>query len=142
MVDRAALNKNAKYQGNVCEAIALAKFIRKGWKVSIPYGDNCRYDFIVDKLDGVLYRVQVKSACRPPVNNGEVLSIPLETKNKNGTVQYTADQVDVFVAVDSVTDEIYWIPIENIRGQRAFKLRLSGGKYNTQNVNWAKDYMT
>ncbi len=138
--ERMLINSNAKRVGNICEIVATLKFLKKGWNVSVPYGDNCRYDLIVDKKDGTLYRAQVKSACRPKEKNNEVISIPLETKNKSGYIRYDSNDVDVFIAVDLITENIYWIPFSDTNNQRVFKLRLSGGKYNTNGVNWAKDY--
>jgi hypothetical protein len=34
--------------------------MKRGWKVSLPFGDDCRYDVVVDTPKG-LCRVQVKS---------------------------------------------------------------------------------
>ena len=50
---------NSKDKGNIGEAIMLAEFIKRGIQVSIPFGDNARYDLIID-LNGKLYKVQVK----------------------------------------------------------------------------------
>ena len=53
-----------KRRGEVVEAEFLAKAARLGFRVSKPWGDSERYDFIVEAEIG-LWRVQVKSTtCR------------------------------------------------------------------------------
>lgn len=39
---------NSKNKGNIGEAIILAEFIKYGIQVSLPFGDNARYDMIAD----------------------------------------------------------------------------------------------
>ena len=140
-MDRKELNTQAKHVGNICELIALSKMVKLGWSVSLPFGDNCRYDVVIDKKDGKLIRGQIKSACRPKEKNGEVISIPLETRNKEGYIRYTEQEVDAFIAVDLIDDSVYYIPYEAVNGQRVCKLRLVGGKYNTHETKWAKDFL-
>jgi hypothetical protein len=56
-----------KHQGEVTELAFMHKAAALGFVVTKPWGDNTRYDFIVDS-DGHLTRVQVRSvslACRP-----------------------------------------------------------------------------
>lgn len=39
---------NTKDKGNIGEAVILAEFMKKGIPVSIPFGDNARYDLIAE----------------------------------------------------------------------------------------------
>ena len=39
----------------------MAAFMANGYTISIPYGDNAKYDFIAD-VDGKLLKIQVKTA--------------------------------------------------------------------------------
>ena len=67
--------------GITTELIVAQKFIEKGYIVSIPYGNNSRYDMIVD-TDKNCYRIQVKHAS---INtNGSY------TVNTSNTVSTTA----------------------------------------------------
>lgn len=50
-----------KQIGNLTELQCLTAFVSLGYNVSIPYGDNAKYDFIAD-IQGQLIRVQVKTA--------------------------------------------------------------------------------
>lgn len=53
-------NKN-KAKGETAEAAFLCKAIRMNLGVSSPWGDNKKYDFIIEGYTGKLYKVQVKS---------------------------------------------------------------------------------
>ena len=46
--------------GDLSEVMVIAALCRNGYVVSLPLGENHRYDLIADK-DGVLSRVQVKT---------------------------------------------------------------------------------
>ena len=39
---------NSKDKGNIGEAIAIAEFTKRNIQVSIPFGDNARYDLVAD----------------------------------------------------------------------------------------------
>lgn len=51
----------SKQKGNLTELQCLTAFVECGYSVSIPYGDNSKYDFIAD-IDGRLLKIQVKTA--------------------------------------------------------------------------------
>ena len=39
---------NTKAAGDITEAIVLAEFLRAGFSVCVPFGDNRRYDLVVE----------------------------------------------------------------------------------------------
>ena len=47
---------NTKTKGNIGEAIILAEFVKRGIQVSIPFGDNARYDLIAE-FNGKLNKI-------------------------------------------------------------------------------------
>lgn len=49
----------SKDKGNIGESVVLTEFIKRGIQVSIPFGDNARYDLIAD-FNGRLNKIQVK----------------------------------------------------------------------------------
>jgi hypothetical protein len=74
-------------------AVAFA-LVHAGYVVAKPYGENCRYDFVIDK-DGVLSRVQVKTG---PLRNGVIEWHCCSTHSQGArlfTKPYT-DQIDFF----------------------------------------------
>lgn len=54
--------QNSKSKGDISEAKCLTRFLEKGWRVYLPFGDNARCDMIVERSEGILEKVQVKTA--------------------------------------------------------------------------------
>ena len=52
---------NKKQIGNLTELKCISAFYELGYSISIPYGENNRYDFIAD-IGGKLIKVQVKTS--------------------------------------------------------------------------------
>ena len=50
-----------KEKGNLTELLCLCEFAKLGIKVSIPYGEDCKYDFIID-IYGHLLKIQCKTS--------------------------------------------------------------------------------
>ena len=51
---------DTKKKGNLTEMQCMSAFMAQGCGVSIPFGDNSKYDFIAD-VDGHLLKIQVKN---------------------------------------------------------------------------------
>ena len=64
----------SKQKGNLTELQCITYLYQLGYKCSIPYGENSRYDFIVD-IDGILIRVQVKTSSKKD-EEGNQIEIP------------------------------------------------------------------
>ena len=89
---------NSKSKGNVGETMILCEFVKMGVQVSIPYGDNARYDLIAD-FNGKLNKIQVKY-CNQKITSHDSISCPCpsstnHTTNKKCTT-YQGD-IDYFV---------------------------------------------
>lgn len=70
-----------KQLGSLTELQCMSAFISEGYSVSIPYGDNNRYDFIAD-INGNLIRIQVKTASSK--DNGKSYSFSCKSSRTNG----------------------------------------------------------
>lgn len=55
------MSSKTKEKGDISEARALFEFQRLGIPVSIPWGDNLRYDMVIE-VNNRLYKVQTKTA--------------------------------------------------------------------------------
>ena len=53
---------HTKDVGSITEALILSKLLQLGEKVLIPFGDNRRYDLLIDKENGSFIRIQCKTA--------------------------------------------------------------------------------
>ena len=107
---------HTKTKGNIAETFVLANLIKEGFAVSIPYGENSRYDLIIDTKKG-LKRIQVKYISKRKDRGSYVL--PLRSiranKNKNRIIHYTSDQVDFMVGYCLDNNSCYIIPMDKIK---------------------------
>ena len=53
--------QNHKAIGERSEAFIIAKLIEVGYGVLTPFGDNLRYDLVMEDADGIFYRIQCKT---------------------------------------------------------------------------------
>lgn len=128
---------NTKQVGDTSEVLVLAELIRRGYSVSIPYGDNDPYDLIVDADE--LHRVQVKTGWR----EGDCVRFKTgsqTTENGRRTVEdYKADDIDTFVVRCQGTDDLYWVPFEDA-GRKSTYLRIEDADVDHPNVRYAERY--
>jgi hypothetical protein len=123
--------RNTKAIGDISEAKVLAAFISEGITVSIPFGENQRYDFIID-LNGVLSRVQVKSARRR--GNAIIFSTATSHFHRGGEYETYRGQCDLFAAYCPETDEVFLVQVDDAP-TRTMHLSIGGG------VHKASDYL-
>jgi len=135
--------ESPKKRGELTEAIVLAQLIELGYRVSIPFGENTRYDFVVDKLDGKLHRVQVKTGRL--TQNNSVITFRACSQQNNRTTSLRKgyrEQIDAFVVYCPELDFFYWIPISDIKSNTDVNLRISPSINNQSNgVTLAADYI-
>lgn len=126
-------NLTSNFKGSLTELQCLTKFTELGYQVSLPFGGQARYDFLVD-INGKIIRVQVKTA---RWENG---SIMFECRNShfiNGHhvhSKYGKKEIDYFSTYWE--GKCYLIPIEECNNSKRLRIEPT---QNT-NVNWAKDY--
>lgn len=104
-----------KQKGNLTELLCIAACYELGYSVSIPYGENSRYDFILD-VDGKLLKIQVKTS-RPKktIKNPEdaiVFACRSTNVNAHGNIyhRYNKDQIDYFATYWN--GKCYLVPVE------------------------------
>ena len=129
---------NTKRVGDRSEAQVLAELTRRGCPVSIPFGDNDRYDLVVDA--GVApRRVQVKTGWR---EDGCIRFKTGSQTTEHGppTVEdYTADEVDAFAVRCRDSGELYWVPFEEA-GRKSTYLRVEDADIDHPSVSYAEQY--
>ena len=125
-------------KGDIAEANVVAQLIEKGYTVSEPVNDHCRYDLVVD--NGELNRVQVKYASLR--EEGRIyVSIKSSNPNTSGSNQkyYNEDEVDAFAVYCSDTDAVYWVEYDDAPKSGMY-LRTDNYDGNHHKINWASDY--
>lgn len=98
-----------KIKGLTTELQCQTFFTSLGYNVSIPLGEDCRYDMIVD-IDNVLLRIQVK---HPNVTEtGITISTKSAQSNnhENKTLYYNKEQIDYFATY--YNNQCYLIKVE------------------------------
>lgn len=116
-------------------------FTSIGYNVSVPLGEDCKYDLVVD-FGGHLTRVQIKT-CRE-YKNGIVFSVSsssLKSSGKSVKRIYTKDDIDYFATV--YNGQVYLIPVE-ICGKGEKKLLFNAtNRFNSESIllqNYKAEY--
>lgn len=125
--------------GITTELIVAQKFIEKGYIVSIPYGNNSRYDMIVD-TDKNLYRIQVKHAS---INDNGSYTVntsnTVTTASGNSKKYYAKEDVDFIVTV--IEDQLVVIPVEMVEHSQSKIFRTVLPQYGAKsNCNLIEDF--
>lgn len=105
-----------KQQGDTAELKFMLLNQEKGHIVSKPFGDNAKYDLIVD--DGIeLQRIQVKSTYRKETSNGMNCYNCVVCSGSDSKQQYSKKTID-YVAIYVIPENTWYkIPIEAITGK-------------------------
>ena len=127
----------SKQKGIITELQCITYFNQLGYQVSIPYGENARYDFIVD-IDGNLLRIQAKTAKEN--KNGTIRILCKSTRPNTKcaiTKHYTSDEIDYFATF--YNNKCYMIPVNECYDSKILRFEKSANNQH-ENVNFAKDY--
>jgi hypothetical protein len=112
---------NPKAIGEVSEGVVLALLIKRGHPVLIPFGNNQRYDLVVDLGEGRFERVQVKTA---RIRNGCVTFKTSSVNGFTGARRDYANQADAFYAYCPDDERVYRVPV-GICGKSMVTLRVA-----------------
>ena len=137
MIGRISFLRNTKFVGDVSEAKVIAAFVEAGYSVSIPFGENHRYDLIVER-DNVLSRVQVKTG---RLHNGAIVFNCFSAhSHATGTSfrRYTGE-VEFFGVYCPETSETYLVPVDNlpIKGYLRVEATRNGQR---KKIRWASEF--
>ena len=116
--------RNLKREGELAESAFLHKALKMGLKVSKPFGDSERYDFIVDNGRKRL-RIQVRSTNRTSRSKMYTVAACFKMRRGRGLVQhlpYSDEEID-FLAVQVVPEDTwYLLPVTALRGRMRLNL--------------------
>lgn len=128
---------NTKQTGDETEARILSALIAEGDSVSIPFGDNDKYDLVLDTGTQLL-TVQ----CKTGWIEDDVVRFKTASKTTvdgDVTMNDYDDAVDVFAVRCKESDELYWVPVDDA-GKKSTYLRLTEPKIDHPSVNRAEAY--
>jgi hypothetical protein len=116
---------NLKAKGDLAELTVAVDLLRRGYKIAIPYGEDCDFDLILIREDR-LERVQVKHTR----SDGRVVGVRCRSHSlTNGKIRrtkhYTAETIDLLAVYDATSDRCYYVPASELgSGRSILHLRL------------------
>lgn len=118
------MRDDPKSKGERSEAMILARFLRAGKAVLLPFGDNQRYDMVIDD-NGAFTRVQCKTG---RLENGCVVfnACSSQAHRGRGKRGYKG-QADVFAVYSPELDKVFIVPVTLV-GESVVSLRLAPAK--------------
>lgn len=112
----------AHRNGSIAELTAATFMVKKGYDVYFPITINPKADFIATKDDETL-KVQVKKASWSKTGDFKYLQVRILGKLKGDHQRiYKLNDFDVLMVVDSDTDRIWYIPVEEVIGRTSLYL--------------------
>lgn len=117
---------DTKILGNTTEMECMLECMKLGIQVSIPFGEDCRYDFIMD-YNGKLYRIQSKHCSEVVDNTNTVVAIKFKTVRQSGSnasthtrAKYTKNEIDYFST--SYGGKCYLVPVEQCSNEKFLRI--------------------
>jgi hypothetical protein len=128
---------NKKQLSKEGELRFASEFIRKGWNVFLPYGEDGPIDLLLEK-EGQFKRIQIKSTS--PING--TIHCRIKSSNNWQIKKYTKKDIDYFGIYDYSNKKGYFIPIEEMEGFGETILRIEKTKNNqSKGVRLAENYV-
>lgn len=131
---------NTKTVGERSEAHVLAALLKAGYVILMPFGDNQRYDLVIDDGDGKFRRVQVKTARLNSAEDALTFSTcsTVGYKSKHGRKGYKG-QCELFAAYEPSAGSVYLVPVCDVANTSCC-LRLKANKRLRKTMRFAADY--
>ena len=110
----------SKEKGNLTELQCMTEFYKAGYRVSIPYGENSRYDMILD-ANSHLLRVQCKTS---KAVSDDCFSFACRSTRVNSqgsySSKYTKDEIDYFSTF--YKGKCYLVPVEECSIEKTLRI--------------------
>ena len=129
----------SKQKGNLTELQCLTAFYEYGCHVSLPYGENSRYDMIVD-VNGKLLKVQVKSSSAIDEDNSAIkFACRSSHVNSKGVqnIKYTSAEIDYFATFWN--GKCYLVPVDECSAEKTLRF-VPPKNGQTKGISFASNY--
>lgn len=130
----------SKQKGNLTELQCITALCAAGCHISIPYGENSRYDLIAD-YKGQLLKIQVKTSSL--VNKDEANAIQFSCRssyvNCSGVknIKYTEQEIDFFATFWE--GKCYLVPIKECSSSKTLRFNCPKSG-QIKGISFAEDY--
>lgn len=132
--------------GDRSEAHVLAALVDHYPTVLTPWGENCRYDFVVETDEGELLRIQCKTAHVKGAVKFHTRSLTYHHPKHggNGRAEHCSrddlDDVDLFGVYCVETRKVYLVPVGDVPTSQG-ALRVAPTRNNqAAGIRWAAQY--
>ena len=131
-----------KQKGDLAELMVAADLRRRGYRICIPFGEDCDYDLVVERR-GKLECVQVKHA----TSDGSTVIVRCSSQSvTNGRVRatkhYTAEIVDWIAVWESTSGVTYYVPSAVFNGFTVLHLRTAPTQNNqSRKIRHAAEFL-
>lgn len=134
---------DTKQKGNLTELECITELTRLGYLVSIPFGEDSRYDCVVD-INNKLYRIQCKTSSEKIDENNVIIGIWFKTCRQSGSrakrnirYKYSKEEIDYFAT--SYKGKCYLVPVEECSIEKLLRI-MPPKNGQTKGVSFLKDY--
>ena len=105
---------------------SMLAFMKLGYNVSIPFGEDSRYDFVVD-INDKLYKIQCKTCSEIVDENNQILAIKFKTVRQSGSkatnwtrTKYEENEIDYFAT--SYQGKCYLVPLKECSNEKILRI--------------------
>ncbi|WVN41148.1 group I intron-associated PD-(D/E)XK endonuclease [beta proteobacterium MWH-UniP1] len=132
------IQHNPKHVGEVTQAIILAELLKRGIAVSIPFGDNQRYDLIIELATG-FQRVQCKTG---RLKKGAIeFAVASSRYHRGGRRVSYVNQIELFAVYCPANGKCYLVPAASLALKNQCSLRIEpAGNGQSKGIRWAIDF--
>ena len=134
--------RHTQKTGDISESAVITRLLQCGYIVLTPYGQNHRYDLVIEDADGKFWRVQVKTGWLGETGDfiefASASSMNYTVKNK-GWWGYKG-QCEYFAVYVERLNKVYFVPVDEAGSSRVHLRLVPAKNGQTKNVRWAKDY--
>jgi hypothetical protein len=135
------MSEHPKLIGDRTTLAVMLALIDIGLEVSVPFGENCRYDLVVDRA-GDLIRVQCKTGrLRDGAVRFATASTYAHLPSPRDLRRHYIGQIDAFAVYCPETHGVYLIPIGEVLSHSTAYLRVEAPRNGQQKrIRFASDY--
>ena len=140
---KSSTRAHPKDVGDVTQAMVMARLVEAGKQVLVPFGENVRYDLVIDDL-GSFVRVQCKTG---RLRNGAVRFPTCSSTYHHPANQGLANchqgyrgQADVFGVYCPETDSVYLVPVEDLGSRSGYLRVVPTRNRQMKRIRWARDF--
>lgn len=134
------LFNETQIKGLTTELKCMEKFIEYGFIVSVPYGNNSRYDLLLDGGNNKYIRIQCKTA-HLNENGSYTINVSngVYTATKHTVKHYDKEQIDFIASI--IQEQLVIIPVEMIENSKSKIFRTELPQFGSKsNCNLIEDF--